>query len=331
MTPTRSHLHARRASRAAALATVLLAVLVTPERGSTATTVQQGRDRSGYDWPVKPFRQQHPVRGFFGDPRIGHTDRGQSHSFHFGIDISCPNGSPVYATISGRVVLESFRPETVAVVHDDGRTEHQYWHIAPAVRNGARVVAYRTVIGHVRAPWAHVHFSELLDGAYVNPLRRGALGPYSDATKPALWSPRAESGTAGVPLDRLSGRVGLIVEVGDAHPLRVTGPWAGRPVMPAVVRWRLAQAPGGLGRWQTAVDFRLTIPANDRYDSVYARWTRQNRPGWRGRYRIVLAQTFDTHALRDGRYTLQVEAADTHGNRGVLRVPVRISNRPAGT
>jgi hypothetical protein len=24
---------------------------------------------SAYPWPVKPFDKQHPIRGFFGDPR----------------------------------------------------------------------------------------------------------------------------------------------------------------------------------------------------------------------------------------------------------------------
>ena len=55
--------------------------------------------RPAYGWPVKPFHRQHPVRGFFGDPRIGMTPKGMLSSFHFGIDVSCPNGTPVYATL----------------------------------------------------------------------------------------------------------------------------------------------------------------------------------------------------------------------------------------
>src|SRR5688572_15595570 len=50
-----------------------------------------------YRWPVKPFDRQHPVRGFFGDPRI--ANHGHSKQFHFGVDISAPNGTPVFATL----------------------------------------------------------------------------------------------------------------------------------------------------------------------------------------------------------------------------------------
>ena len=46
-----------------------------------------------YPWPLEPFDRQHPVRGFLNDPRIADA----SHAFHFGIDISAPDGTAVYA------------------------------------------------------------------------------------------------------------------------------------------------------------------------------------------------------------------------------------------
>jgi len=55
-----------------------------------------------YPWPLKPFDRSHPVRGYFNDPRISGTSR----AFHFGIDISAPNGTPVYAVRRGVVHLE---------------------------------------------------------------------------------------------------------------------------------------------------------------------------------------------------------------------------------
>ena len=51
---------------------------------------------------LKPFDRAHPVRAYFNDPRIS----GTSKAFHFGIDISAPNGTPVYAVAAGKVHLE---------------------------------------------------------------------------------------------------------------------------------------------------------------------------------------------------------------------------------
>ena len=215
--------------------------------------------RPTYGWPVKPFHKQHPVRGFFGDPRIGMTPKGMRSSFHFGIDISCPNGTAVYATLDGVVRLESFRPETVAVIGRDGHTEFQYWHIKPAVRNGQRVKAYVTVVGWAEPPWEHVHFSERRDGVYVNPLRPGALGPFSDTTTPWVKQLRAEVG--GRPVSMARGAVDLVVEAYDETPIRVPGRWGGKPVTPALLRWRVTTAAGRVVRpWRSAIDHRLTIP-----------------------------------------------------------------------
>ena len=77
-----------------------------------------------YRWPVKPFSQQHPVRGFFGDPRI--SNHGESHQFHFGVDISAPNGTRVYATLSGTAFIHALHSTTIEVVGANG-VEFSYW------------------------------------------------------------------------------------------------------------------------------------------------------------------------------------------------------------
>src|SRR5687768_15227020 len=110
-----------------AVAATLLAPSFAPEAASAATRT------AAYGWPVKPFHKQHPVRGFFGDPRIGMTPKGMRSSFHFGIDISVADGSPVYATLSGTVQRWSHRPEVVGVRADDGHISFEYWHIRPVV------------------------------------------------------------------------------------------------------------------------------------------------------------------------------------------------------
>jgi hypothetical protein len=295
MTAPIAHLNMRRAATAAAL----LVGLMFPASASA------------YGWPVAPFDRQHPVRGFFGDPRIGPHSR----ALHFGVDISAPDGTPVYATLSGRVVVEPQRPEVVAIrSHADPDVVFAYWHVVPTVRNGAHVVAYRTVIGRVAEGEGHVHFAELRRGRYLNPLRQGALAPFADATRPQVRSLTAER--LDIPLDKrgLAGPVDLVADVADEMPVAAPAPWTGKPVMPALVRWRLIGRRARVALpWRTAVDARAALPSC--FDAVYARWTRQNKPWSRGRYRVVLTRGLDTTALPDGHYTVEVEVADTRGNR----------------
>src|SRR5438105_60018 len=125
-----------------------------------------------YGWPIKPFDAPHAIRGAFDDPRGG-------RSFHFGIDISAPDGTPVFAVAPGTV----FRyPDAVAVRQPDGR-EFSYWHVATTIDEHAYVQTGEQ-IGVVRAGWGHVHFAEYDGRTYVNPLRPGGLEPFADTTRP---------------------------------------------------------------------------------------------------------------------------------------------------
>jgi len=299
-----------------------------------------------YHWPVKPFDRQHPVRGFFGDPRTvseGETELGDSspavpgsYTFHNGVDISAPTGTAVYPVVSGRAGIGY--GDEVIVVTGDGRT-FQYFHVRPAIRPGQHVVAYRTVIGHVLPGWLHVHLTEI-DGFRVHdPLDPGHLEPYRDHTIPVVHRVDA-TGPAGTPLEEidLHGGVRLVADASDMPPLPVPGEWFGFPVTPALIRWKLSRVGGhAVVPWRTAVDFRRTEPPNRRFWQVYAAGTYQNFPvfGRRyfmhrpGRYLFELTrEPLNTRRFRNGAYVLAVRASDVCGNSGTLRVPVRIRNYP---
>jgi hypothetical protein len=192
----------------------------------------------------------------------------------------------------------------------------EYRHVRPAIRSGARVVAYRTVIGHISRPWAHVHFSERVGGVYLNPLRPGALGPSLDRTRPTVRA------VAVVPAG--SGTFDLVADVFDETPLAVAAPWNGKPVMPAVVRWRLRGARGTVTGWRVAVDFRRTIPSASLFYTVYSRWTTQNFVSIRGRFGVYLAHGLDTTRLADGEYAIEVVAADSRGNATRALKPITV-------
>ena len=58
-----------------------------------------------YGWPVKPFNRMHAIRGTFDDPRFHVApDLTWKGTFHFGVDISAPDGTPVYAVEPGIAV-----------------------------------------------------------------------------------------------------------------------------------------------------------------------------------------------------------------------------------
>jgi hypothetical protein len=304
MATDRLHLNPRAVHPRTLVLLFLLAIAVSPEAAGA------------YGWPVKPFHQQHPVRGFFGDPRM---HKGE-HALHFGVDVSAPDGTLVYATVSGRVAVNYPQPEVVSVQLQDG-SSLEYWHVVPLVRAGTFATAYKTPLGRIGAGWGHVHVAEIRGGRYVNPLRPEGLRPYVDRTRPEVRHISLERDGKAFGRTATSGRLDLVAEALDTTPLAPPAPWDGKPVSPALVRWRLVGETG----WTTAVDFRAALPSS--FDGVYAKWTRPNHPGSRGRYRFVLAHDFDTRRLADGRHELEVVALDSRGNVGRLRRTFTVDNR----
>jgi hypothetical protein len=261
-----------------------------------------------YGWPVEPFNKQHAVRGFFCDPRIG--GQGQK-SFHFGVDVSAPDGTAVFAVEAGTVHSEG--DLNIAVVGDGGTRSHGYWHIVPSVRPGQRVRKH-ALLGHIARTWGHVHLAERRAGRYWNPLRVGALTPFDDFGAPVVDRIVVERG--GVRLDprAVTGVVNLIAVAHDIPPISAPPPWRRLPVTPALVRWRLVRDAREVVPWRVVADFRSTLLPKSRFSAIYAAGTRQNHPNAPGLYRFRLARAWDTRQHRDGSYRLDVEAADIRGN-----------------
>ena len=319
--------------------TVPLALGVAPGRGATSadatasamfdTKTHFGHTCSAapsYGWPVKPFHKPHAVRGSFGDPRIGlaPSGTGLTYNFHNGVDVVAPDGTPVYATISGQVALDPKNPDVVWVSDGHG-TVFSYWHVVPAVRSGEEVTAYATVVGHVQAPWGHVHFSDIRDGQYENPLRAGAMGPYIDHTAPEVTSVTLEHDGHPVPIAVAHGSIDVIAEVDDPPANPIAPPWDGLAVMPAIVRWRLVGQHGAGTPWATSFDVTKALPAVT-YDRVYAQWTRQNHQYRAGRYRVYLTHALSTAELPDGQYKVEIMASDECGNRSTSSAFLSLEN-----
>ena len=255
------------------------------------TTSRQSRT-STYDWPLKPFDRQHPVRGNLDDPRIAP----KSAAFHFGIDIAAPDGTPVYAVEAGTVYFNS--PVAIAVVVPDRSRAFGYWHIVPAVKSH-QFVHRHELLGYIGKGWEHLHFAESTHGSYLNPLRDGGIGPYRDSTVPSI--------------DWIGVQHGNLVTVAhDSQSIPVPGAWRAEPVTPALLRWRVA---GGV--WHVAVDFRSTMLPASRFASVYTSATRQNHKGIAGRFSFYLVRGAEAQRLLTGGAPIEVEATDIAGNRVV--------------
>ena len=228
------------------------------------------------------------MRGFFNDPRIG---RHGGRAFHFGIDISAPDGTAVYAVESGKVYFDSAR--AIAVVALDRSHTFGYWHIVPVVRSH-QTVAKHQLLGHIDKGWGHVHFAESWRKNYVNPLRNGGLGPYTDHTAPTIDAIELDTGN-------------LVVSAHDTPDPRVPGEWADEPVAPALLQWRVVDADGP-GTWRTAADFRSTMLPASEFTHVYTPATVQNHIGRPGQLWFYLARSWNRGA------TIEVRASDTAGN-----------------
>jgi hypothetical protein len=267
--------------------------------------------RPAYGWPVKPFDLQHPVRGFLNDPRIG---RRGARAFHFGIDIAVPDGTPVYAVASGTVHL---RLGSLAVQNGSSLT-FGYWHVVPAVAQH-QLVRRHQLLGHVATGWGHVHLAERRDGVYVNPLRPGGLGPYTDRLAPSV-------GTISLVATR--GRVEILTTAYDTTWPPVPGAWSGEPVAPALLRWRITRMGGRVHRWRTAADFRRGMLDARRFPAIYAPTTTQNRRGASGLYCFYLARAWKP---ADGSYRIDVSASDTRENRAVASLDITVGHGRAAT
>ena len=280
---------------------------------------------ASYGWPIKPFGQEHPVRGQLNDPRLGEVDLGEQNSFHNGIDIPTPDGTPVYAVAAGRV--SSTYPRRITVSAQG--VSYQYWHIARVVHRGQRVKLHQ-LLAYVYAGYGHLHFSEVRNGVYVNPLRWGGLTPYTDTTPPTIASLSYYNGTYhNLTSATVSGTVRLTVNAFDAPQLVSNWPWA--VVTPAWIEWQLFGRYGqkiDTGYWNLGSALCPLDPLG-----VFAPGTLKNsfvnKSSVVGSYDYWIGPEWDTTLVPNGTYRLVVAVADIRANATTETVSFTVANEPA--
>ena len=145
-------------------------VPTTKPSGTDTTPSTQAPSSSGWIKPLRsytitsPFGMRvHPISGIY--------------KMHEGVDLSAPQGTPIYAARSGKVTTTSFQAGGagyyVSINHGDGFSS-VYMHMTHYIVKPGDYVNAGQVIGYVGSTGGstgpHLHFGIAYNGSYVNPM-----------------------------------------------------------------------------------------------------------------------------------------------------------------
>ena len=145
-------------------------VPTTRPSGTDTTPSTQAPSSSGWVKPLRsytitsPFGMRvHPISGVY--------------KMHEGVDLSAPQGTPIYAAKSGKVTTTSFQAGGagyyVSINHGDGFSS-VYMHMTHYIVKPGDYVNAGQVIGYVGSTGGstgpHLHFGIAYNGKYVNPM-----------------------------------------------------------------------------------------------------------------------------------------------------------------
>jgi hypothetical protein len=264
-------------------------------------------------WPLKPFHRQHAIRAGINELRPA--------NFHVGVDIEARNSQPVYAMQSGYAMIRY--PGTGDVNVDVG--SFYYWHIDPSVSDGQRVVAYKTVIGHVLKGFYHLALSEGTTSDYLNPLRPGgSLRPYHNSELPII----------GIPRIFRDGRA-VVGAFGPQSVVQRGMPYETPVLAPSSLAWRLYDsqhraltglewAMRGSQNYPPSMKSTIFAPgaANPGFECFLTR--RRCIPNWVYWLAGGLTRPLPLDSLARGWYRLTVYAWDWAGNTSALDYRFRV-------
>ena len=125
---------------------------------------------SGWLTPVSGYRLTSPF-GMRPHPILGYE------RMHSGVDMACPEGTPIYATRGGKVTIAKYSSSAgnyVQINHGDGYAS-VYMHMTEYVVKYGDYVAQGQLIGYVGntglSKGNHLHFGISYNGEYVNPMQ----------------------------------------------------------------------------------------------------------------------------------------------------------------
>ena len=120
-----------------------------------------------------------PVSGYTISSPFGNrkSPTAGASTYHQGVDMACPSGTPIYATRAGTVTVASYQAGGagyyVSINHGDGFASI-YMHMTRYVVSKGQSVTQGQLIGYVGSTGIstgpHLHFGISYGGTYVNPM-----------------------------------------------------------------------------------------------------------------------------------------------------------------
>ena len=142
-----------------------------PSNGGTTSSTTGGNNAvSNSTWlrPCSYVKMTSPF-GMRESPTAG------ASTYHQGVDLAGPEGTPIYATRAGRVTTASYSSSAgyyVSINHLDGYSSI-YMHMTNYVVGAGSTVSAGQLIGYMGntgiSTGSHLHFGISLNGRYLNP------------------------------------------------------------------------------------------------------------------------------------------------------------------
>jgi murein DD-endopeptidase MepM/ murein hydrolase activator NlpD len=149
---------------------VILPTQAETEPPTEATKPTEGSASSGEGWMVPcTYRQLSSPFGERQSPTAG------ASSNHQGIDLAGPEGTPIYATKSGVVTVNSSSRSAgiyITIRHDNTYSSI-YMHLSQSIVKKGQTIKQGQLIGYMGSTGivtgSHLHFGIICNGSYVNP------------------------------------------------------------------------------------------------------------------------------------------------------------------
>ncbi len=306
-----------------------------------------------YVWPDVPLDQSKVINGTFCEFR----NTGSADHFHNAVDISEPDGNPIYACLDGTVysVVNDGSNSYVSVMSNlNGYWKRlTYLHIVPnpALSVGQTITARESILGTIYQGMGHVHLIEREfvsnpdhSAVEINNIRpNGGLDPFNDNEPPVIYASTinfySDNSKSLLSSGALYGKIDVSVKVEERNGSTSSGRNNGTFILGYRI-WNedtseVLYTPNGDGEV-----YRFDRKPLDSYvhnvfvegmatlsEPVY--WlTNGEGAAAINNSRVVSNNYIDTDLFGEGNYILEIFSEDTRGNTIDLFYDIRFATPP---